>query len=112
MFCQQCGKQSVVDANFCTACGAPATKLLGQSRLVRPRETRMIAGVCAGFALHFGWNLRLLRILLVVVSLLTSGAGLLFYFAAWLLLPDAPYALEAPTAYPPATVPPAYPPSR
>lgn len=112
MFCQQCGKQSAAEANFCTACGMPATRLLGESRLVRPRQSRMVAGVCAGFAMHFGWNLRLLRIILVVVTLLTSGAGLLFYFAAWLLLPDAPYALAPPEMYSPATIPPTYPPAR
>lgn len=112
MYCQQCGKQSLAEANYCVGCGAPATRLLGESRLVRPRQSRMIAGVCAGFALHFGWNLRLMRVLLVVVSLLTSGAGILFYIAAWLLLPDAPYALAPPESYTPSVIPGAYPPAR
>ena len=99
MFCAHCGKQSAQDANFCSACGAPAGPRPGyvqDNRIVRPRYPRMIAGVCSGIAIHYGWDLALVRILTVVFTLLTGGTGLLLYIAAWILLPDAPYALPQP----------------
>ncbi len=101
--CLSCGRELASDANFCSGCGArvmpvaqpapPAyTPAIG---LLRPREGRMIGGVCAAVARHYGWDLALVRILLVVFSCLTSGMGILVYIAAWFLIPDAPYALAA-----------------
>ena len=77
------------------------------SRLVRPRYPRMIAGVCAAFAQQYGWELSLVRILTVVFALVTSGFGGLCYLAAWIIIPDAPYALPPAVGYPPASAPPA-----
>lgn len=99
MFCPQCGKQFPSDANFCPACGAASTHQTfspagTQARIVRPRSPRLIAGVCAGFALHYGWDLALTRILFAVLTLLTVfwlGVGL--YIAAWVILPDGQFAL-------------------
>ena len=102
MYCPHCGKEFAPTANFCSACGgAVAYQPVNgtQSRIVRPRYPRMIAGVCSGFALHFGWDLTLVRVLLVVFTILTSGAGLLCYLAAWIILPDALYALPFNTGY-------------
>lgn len=112
MFCPNCGKQSANDANFCSSCGAVAAASLPgralQTRIVRPRHPRMVAGVCSGFAIYYGWDIALVRILFAVFTCLTSGFGLLLYFAAWVIMPDAPYALP-PTIYatqpPPPSVP-------
>jgi phage shock protein C len=80
------------------------------SKLMRPRYPRMIAGVCSAFALQYGWDVSLVRILTAVVALLTSGFGGLCYLAAWIIIPEAPYALPpgvAPAAgYAPAANPP------
>jgi phage shock protein PspC (stress-responsive transcriptional regulator) len=54
----------------------------------------MIAGVCAGFALHYGWNLNLVRLLTALVALFT-GVGAIAYLIAWVIIPEAPYALPA-----------------
>jgi phage shock protein PspC (stress-responsive transcriptional regulator) len=54
----------------------------------------MIAGVCAGFALHYGWNRNLVRILTALVALFT-GVGAIAYLIAWVIIPEAPYALPA-----------------
>lgn len=101
MFCPQCGKQLDSTAHFCSSCGAsvnPATPggapFQRTSQLTRPREHRMIAGVCAAFAFHYGWDLNLVRILTVVIALAT-GVGFLAYLAAWIIIPEAPYALPA-----------------
>ncbi len=100
MFCPHCGKEIAPTANFCSACGAatpPHVPIYIQPRILRPRHPRIIAGVCSGVALHYGWNLPLVRILLAVFTLLTSGLGILVYIAAWVLIPDAPYAFPTPT---------------
>ncbi|MCW4385914.1 PspC domain-containing protein [Salinibacterium sp. SYSU T00001] len=55
-------------------------------RLTRARSGRMLGGVCAGIALHFGWDVALLRIL-VVVGTLFVGATVLAYIALWMLMP-------------------------
>jgi phage shock protein C len=104
MFCPQCGKQIEPGSRFCPACGhsvAPAETqgytsypFQRTAQLTRPREGRMIAGVCAGFAQHYGWDLNLVRILTVVIILMT-GVGALAYLAAWVIIPEAPYALPA-----------------
>jgi phage shock protein C len=99
MFCPQCGKQVSDNSNFCSFCGRalvyPAAGRFYQARIVRPREERMVAGVLAGIALRYDWDLTLVRILFVVLVCLTSGLAAVAYLAAWVLMPDAQYALPA-----------------
>ncbi|MFI6424898.1 PspC domain-containing protein [Promicromonospora sp. NPDC050880] len=54
--------------------------------LSRPRQGRMIAGVCAGIARRFGWDPTLVRVL-AVVSVLIPGPQFLAYIAFWILMP-------------------------
>jgi phage shock protein PspC (stress-responsive transcriptional regulator) len=62
---------------------------------VRPREGRMVAGVCAGIAERWKLDITLVRIITVAATLV-SGIGLAVYLAAWLLTPsvDGPAALR------------------
>jgi phage shock protein C len=98
MYCNHCGKQMDESARFCSACGTAFSTRQPQSghrrQLSRPRHPRMIAGVCAAFALEYGWDLAVVRILAAVL-IVSTGVGLLFYLAAWIIIPDAPYALPA-----------------
>ena len=55
--------------------------------LRRPRTGRVIAGVCAGLAQRFGWNANIVR-LLFVLSFLLPGPQLIFYFVAWIFIPN------------------------
>ncbi len=55
------------------------------SRLVRPREGKWIAGVCAALADRFGLSRGLVRILFVVFGLV--GAGELAYIILWIIIP-------------------------
>lgn len=57
------------------------------SALVRPKEGRVVAGVCAGIADRFGWDRSLVRVLFVV-SFLLPGPQLLVYLVLWLLIPE------------------------
>jgi len=58
------------------------------------RENRMIAGICAGFAKHYGWDLNLTRVLTFFIILFT-GVGVFVYLALWVIIPEAPYVLPA-----------------
>ena len=55
--------------------------------LSRPRDNRVIAGVCSGIARRFGIDPTLVRILFVA-SLLLPGPQILIYLAAWVLMPE------------------------
>ncbi|MCF6524428.1 PspC domain-containing protein [Streptomyces sp. JJ36] len=55
--------------------------------LTRPREGRMIAGVCAGLANRFGTTATTMRVLFVA-SCLLPGPQFLLYLALWILLPN------------------------
>jgi len=57
------------------------------STLTRPRDNRMIAGVCSGIARRFGIDPTIVRIAFVA-SLLLPGPQFLIYIVAWVLMPD------------------------
>jgi phage shock protein C len=56
--------------------------------LVRPRQGRIIAGVCAGLARRFGISPLLARILFVLVLTLLPGSQLIVYPILWVLMPS------------------------
>jgi phage shock protein C len=56
--------------------------------LVRSRDGRMLAGVCAGLARYLGLDVTLVRVIWAAVSVITGGAGVLAYLAAWIIIPD------------------------
>jgi phage shock protein PspC (stress-responsive transcriptional regulator) len=57
------------------------------SALVRPRQGRMIAGVCAGLADRFGTSTTTMRVIFLV-SCLLPGPQFLVYIALWIMLPN------------------------
>ena len=59
----------------------------GTKVLVRSRKDRMVAGICAGTADYFGWDVTLVRVVVTVVSVLTGGTGVLAYLLAWAIIP-------------------------
>lgn len=59
----------------------------GSKQLIRPREGRMVAGVCAGLGDYFGVDANLVRLIFALVSLF-GGAGILVYLVAWLVVPE------------------------
>jgi phage shock protein PspC (stress-responsive transcriptional regulator) len=60
---------------------------MAQHRLVRPRDDRWIAGVCAGLGRRYGMSPNLVR-LLFVVSTILPGPQFIIYIALWLLIPN------------------------
>jgi phage shock protein C len=60
---------------------------LHREGLVRPREGRVLAGVCAGLGRRFGigpWQARLLFVLFLLVI---PGSQVLIYPILWILMP-------------------------
>ena len=62
----------------------------------------MIAGVCAGFALQYGWDVVIVRLVLLL-SVLFAGLPLLAYVIAWVVMPNEQLALPARVVPPSAT---------
>lgn len=56
-------------------------------KLTRPRDNRMIAGVCAGLARRFGISAGMMR-LLFVLSVLLPGPQVIIYLALWIIMPS------------------------
>ncbi|NKX55560.1 PspC domain-containing protein [Arthrobacter mobilis] len=56
--------------------------------LVRPRNGKLIAGVCAALAARFGLPKTLVRLAFVIFGLV--GVGELVYIVLWILIPKAP----------------------
>jgi len=55
--------------------------------IARPREGRMIGGVCAALARRFGTSATTMRVIFVA-SCLLPGPQFLLYLALWVLLPS------------------------
>ncbi|MEU8326823.1 PspC domain-containing protein [Micromonospora sp. NPDC048839] len=56
-------------------------------KLVRPREGRMLAGVCAGLGRRFSMSAGMVR-LLFLLSLLLPGTQVIVYLVLWVLMPN------------------------
>ncbi len=91
MFCKQCGQAVPEGAVFCPKCGTSVTPVAGYaSRMVRPHAYRRMAGVCAAFAMHYGWDLTATRILMVLLGIFLFPLGEIFYLFGWMLIPEEP----------------------
>lgn len=75
---------------------------MSRQGLYRPREGRLLAGVCAGLARRFGLDPWLTRLLFVLVLLVIPGSQILIYPILWLLMPAEKPAYV--TAYEPPVV--------
>ncbi len=60
----------------------------GTKVLVRKRNGRMVAGVCAGLADYLGSDVTLLRVIVSTIAVVTGGAGILAYLVAWAIIPE------------------------
>lgn len=98
MFCTQCGSELGDKARFCSQCAHP-TELgsatpLPRKRLMRDKQNRKIAGVCAGVAEYLDVDVTLMRILWAALTL-TAGIGVIAYIVGWIVMPVAPLALPS-----------------
>lgn len=98
MTCPGCGKELDPGARFCSGCGRAQymPPMVPRSRYIRPREGRMVAGVCAGIALYHGWDIAIVR-LVTALLILFCGLPIVLYFIAWIVMPNGDYALPPTT---------------
>lgn len=68
--------------------------------LIRPREGRILGGVCAGLGRRFGLTPWIARLLFVLILMVIPGSQLLIYPVLWILMPD-----ESTLTYPAPTAP-------
>lgn len=63
--------------------------------LIRPRDSRLLGGVCAGLGRRFGLTPGISRLLFVLLLMVIPGSQLLVYPVLWILMPAeesvAPY---------------------
>lgn len=56
-------------------------------KIVRPKDNRVIAGVCIGIAEYFKVDPTIVRVVWVVASLLTGVfLGILVYIVCWIII--------------------------
>jgi phage shock protein C len=102
MICPTCNSEIQPSARFCSACGqrvapayapvyTPIHDAAAREGLVRPREGRAIAGVCRGFANRYGWDVVIVRLVLVLAVLVGAGTPFLAYIIAWIVMPNGPW---------------------
>lgn len=101
VFCSNCGKSLNDDARFCSTCGRPiyVAPVYVQTRLIRPRVGRIVAGVCQGLANSYHWDVVWVRVITVLATVFSSGAGLIAYIVFWLVMPEEPLAMPPAATY-------------
>jgi phage shock protein PspC (stress-responsive transcriptional regulator) len=113
MYCTQCGSQQEDSAKYCSQCGKAANAPppadyvppaqsgtgYGYRRLVRPRQGRLISGVCAGLGRYWGLDPVLVRILFVGLALCPVLPAIVPYLVCWIIIPsEEPVPLALPAA--------------
>ena len=99
VYCSGCGASLPGDARFCSACGKaviepgaaayasrPASPPWGP--MTRPLAGRKLAGVCRGLANHYGWDVTLIRVIVVVLAIFVFPVGEVAYVLFWVMVPE------------------------
>ncbi|HEX4156628.1 MAG TPA: PspC domain-containing protein [Acidobacteriaceae bacterium] len=101
MVCPACGTGVAEGARYCSGCGRPVAVPgyvpASWPRLERPQYGRMIAGVCAGLAQRYGWDVVVVRLVVVLIVLFGCGTPLIAYLIAWIVMPNGPYVMPQTT---------------
>ena len=63
-------------------------------RLYRNPDDKMLGGVISGMAAYLGWDVTLLRLLLLVILICGVGTLIPVYIVCWLIIPEARTAAE------------------
>jgi phage shock protein PspC (stress-responsive transcriptional regulator) len=56
--------------------------------LLRPKEGRWIAGVCAGLGRRYGMSAAEARLLFILIMIILPGSPLVAYPILWILMPS------------------------
>jgi phage shock protein C len=80
---------------------------LRRQGLVRPRDGRVLGGVCAGLGRRFGIDPWPARLLFVLILFVVPGSQILIYPILWILMPSEEIAPTLAAPVPASTIPPA-----
>ena len=62
-----------------------------ERKLTRSHD-QVIAGVCAGIAEYFSWDIALVRILYLLLSIFSAAfPGIIVYIILWIVMPENKY---------------------
>ena len=62
--------------------------MVDPSRKLRRSRSKVFGGVCAGIAEWLGWDVTLVRVLYVVISILSAAfPGTIVYLLLWVIMP-------------------------
>jgi len=64
------------------------SKNLKGKRLLRSKNNRMIAGVCAGIGNYLEVDPTVIRLVWVLLTFFSGGLGVLAYIIAWVIIPE------------------------
>lgn len=57
-------------------------------RLIRPKEGRILGGVCSAFADFFGLDVTIVRLVWVLLLIPGGLPGLIPYIVCWVVIPE------------------------
>jgi phage shock protein PspC (stress-responsive transcriptional regulator) len=57
-------------------------------RLYRSQEDKMLGGVCGGIAEYLNVDPTVIRLIWVLLTLVSFGAGVLGYLICWFIIPE------------------------
>ena len=72
---------------------------LAHQGLVRPRDERVLGGVCAGLGRRFGLGPWVSSLLFVLLLMVIPGSQILVYPVLWVLMPSEETVPQPPQAY-------------
>jgi phage shock protein PspC (stress-responsive transcriptional regulator) len=55
--------------------------------LYRSEDKMMIAGIAGGLSDYFGFDVSVIRIIFVLLTIFGGGSGLIIYIAMWIIVP-------------------------
>jgi len=58
-----------------------------KAKICRSWQNRMLAGVCGGFSKYFGWDVSLIRLAFVLMTM-AGGVGIFLYLFFWFIFPN------------------------
>ena len=93
MYCTRCGIELREQDKFCNECGTSTGRgapppFPKTDRLSRSTHDGKVAGVCAGFAKHFGLDVTLVRIVWLILCVWPVPLfGVIAYIVAWIVMP-------------------------
>lgn len=57
-------------------------------KLFRSKKDKMVAGICAGIGEYLDMDPTVIRLLWVLLTFMSLGAGVLAYVIAWIIIPE------------------------